>query len=154
VASEVDTKKVVDLVQQYHPNATDFHISATIPIGSNLLTQSRLLYVKYTRPDRKSDRSLVFLPFVGDPVPFDSSEEFIRWYTGRSQKVGFLPQIIEWSGGIAGVIALAIVAVLLWQYGHAPDKFAPPDLLSHAFEIILGYYFGSKVAASSSKSVP
>src|SRR5579859_2045208 len=82
MASEVDTKKVVDLVQQYHPNVTDLHISATIPIGSNLLTQSRLLYVKYTRPDRKSDRSLVYLPFVGDPVPFDSSEEFIRQLSG------------------------------------------------------------------------
>jgi len=153
VAAEED-KKAVDLVQQYHPNATDFHVSATIPIGSNLLTQSRLLYVKYTRPDRKSDRSLVYLPFVGDPATFDSSEEFIRWYTGKSQRVGLVPQIIEWSGGIAGVIALAIVAVLLWQYVHSPDKFTPPDLISHAFEIILGYYFGSKVTGNSSKSLP
>jgi hypothetical protein len=109
--------------------------------------------VKYTKPDRKIDRSLVYFPFVGDALPFDSSEEFIRWYTGRSQKTGLLPQIMEWSGGVAGVIAVAIVAVLLWKYVHSPDKFVPPDLLSHAIEIILGYYFGSKVSASSSKTI-
>lgn len=145
-----EDKKAVDLVQKYHPRATDIHVSATIPVGSGRLTQSKLFYVNYTRPGDKSDRSLVHFPFVGDPMIFDSSENFIRWYTSRPQGTGVLPQIIEWSGGIAGIIALAIVAVLLWEYAHSPKEFAPPDLLSHAFEIILGYYFGSKITARQS----
>jgi hypothetical protein len=47
------------------------------------------------------------------------------------------------TGGIAGVIALMISSAILYRY----LKFGPgeqiPDVLSHAFTTILGFYFGA-----------
>jgi hypothetical protein len=141
----------IEFVKKYHPTSTKVHVSKTIPVGHSRNAKSHVLYVTYTKDSGRTDRSLVYFPFIGDPLPFDSSEDFIKWYTSKQDEGGILPLLIEWSGGIAGLIAVAIVSVLLWEYAHSPEKFTPPELLAHAFSLILGYYFGSKVTRSASK---
>lgn len=141
----------IELVKTHHPNSSNIYVSARIPVGHSRIAKSHVLYVTYTKDSERKDRSLVYFPFFGDPVTFDTSEDFIRWYTSTKDEGGILPILIEWSGGIAGLIAVAIVSVLLWEYAHSPEKFTPPDLLAHAFSLILGYYFGSKVTSKASK---
>ena len=141
----------IELVKTNHPSSTGVHVSATIPVGHSRIAKSHVIYVTYTKDSGRSDRTLVYFPAFGDPVAFDSSEDFIRWYTGRREGGGVLPLLIERSGGIAGLIAVAIVSVLLWEYARSPEKFTPPELLAHAFSLILGYYFGSKVTGNASK---
>jgi len=143
----------IGLVKTHHPQSNNVHVSTTIPVGHGRTAKSHLLYVTYTKDSGKSDRSLVYFPSFGDPVAFDSSEDFIRWYTSQRDGGGILPLLIQWSGGVAGFIAVAIVFVLLWEYARSPEKFTPPELLAHAFSLILGFYFGSKVSSAASKDL-
>ena len=96
-------------MKKYHPDIVSPYVSQTIRVGQSKITESHVLYVSYTKADsQKKDRSLVYFPFVGDPAPFDSSEDFIKWYTARQEGEGVLQSLVLWSGGIAGLIAVAI----------------------------------------------
>lgn len=141
--------KAVEIIKKYNPTALAPHVSSSIPIDAGRITESTLLYVTFdmnsSTGQQETVKKLVYFPFSGDPRIFEKSEDFISWYgANKSQPTGVLPKLVELSGGISGVIAVLIVAGFLWGFIKDPTGFKPPETLSNALSVVLGYFFGAR----------
>jgi hypothetical protein len=143
-------QKAIALVKKTHPEATDLSIPKTLTIDQGNLYESQVVYVSYMRPGanpQSPPRSAVYFSAFRDPIHFDNSDEFIKWYAGRRSRddTSFWGKIIEASGGVAGLLAVMITGAIIYQYvKFGGQKFEIPSPLATALGTVLGFYFGGK----------
>lgn len=147
-------QKAIDILREKHPEAIDPAVQKTLTIDQGHVYESELIYVTYMKPGanpQSPPRSAIYFPAFREPMHFEGSDEFVKWFAGRRSRTetSAVGKLLEVSGGIAGLLAVMITGALLYKFVQAGgESMKTPEWISSALGTVLGFYFGGKAKAA------
>ena len=126
---------LADAIRGHFGETKEQVIVATIP---NFLEGS-LQIIRFADASGKSYETSYYSSNTSSEF-FPDVERLSDFVANRKARLAFSQYFLQWVG-FSGVLALVIVIgiIVLWIWTKNP----PPEFLTNAFTLVLGYYFGS-----------
>src|SRR6266481_1015543 len=127
--------RAIDLSREVRPKGQDFTIGSFIEEFAG-----GIVAIVDSQEEGSKKRDFVYFPPYGSgpPTLYKSTDKFLGALSGRLGATYFLRDLLS----IPGIIAIGITVMIGYLVFKNPAHPQIPEVLSGAFTLILGFYFG------------